>query len=407
MGILKKVFDLSADMADWRRALHARPELAFKERATAEFITDKLRTFGVDEIHGVAGTGVVAVIRGCGHSDQSIMIRADMDALPMQEKTGLPHASCNNGVHHACGHDGHMAMLLAAVKVLAETRNFSGTVYAVFQPAEESESGAKRMIDEGFFQKFPAFEVYGLHNFPGLPLGMMATGPGDMLASSMEFTVSFSGIGGHSARPDESADVVAAASEAVLEIKRLSGLRISQQKDPAVVTIPVIKSNSDADNILADQAEIKGSLRCYDPELKKNIAVDIRAAAEKIAAKYGAAFDVRISDGYPVLTNAKDPTQKALGAARDILSPMRVLPFVPKTLGVEDFAHFLKERPGNFIALGTGPADGTKAPDLHSPKYDFNDAALPIGASYWVRLVERVLSVKSPPSAPRPRPNSP
>lgn len=389
-------------MVRWRQDLHARPELAFKETETATFITDKLRAFGVDEIHAMAGTGVIAVIRGQGNHDKAIMIRADMDALPLTEKTGAAHASQNPGVHHACGHDGHMAMLLAAVKVLAETRNFSGTVYAVFQPAEESESGAKRMIDDGFFQKFPASEVYGLHNFPGLPLGMMATGVGDMLASSIEFSVSFSGIGGHSARPEESADVVAAASEAVLLIKQKAQERISLQKDPAVVTIPVIKSNSDADNILADHAEIKGSLRCYDPALKKQIAQDIQDIAATLAAKYGAIADVQVGEGYPVLTNAKEPTLKALAAARDVLSPFKVVPIVPKTLGVEDFAHFLKERPGNFIALGTGPSDGSKAPDLHSPKYDFNDAALPIGASYWVRLVERVL-----PLSVRPKPAPP
>ncbi|MGE3624581.1 MAG: amidohydrolase [Bdellovibrionales bacterium] len=395
MGVLKKIFDLAGDMVRWRRDLHARPELAFHENATSDFLRNKLQDFGVDEIHTMAGTGLVAVIRGQASSGPSIMIRADMDALPLTEKTGAAHASQNPGVHHACGHDGHMAMLLAAVKVLAETRNFSGTVYAVFQPAEESESGAKRMIDEGFFQKFPASEVYGLHNFPGLPLGLMATGVGDMLASSMEFSVSFSGVGGHSARPADSADVVAAASEAVLLIKQRAQERISLQKDPAVVTIPVIKSNSDADNILADHAEIKGSLRCYDPALKKQIAADIRDIATTLAAKYGASANIQISDGYPVLTNAKEPTLKALAAARDIVSAFKVVPIVPKTLGVEDFAHFLKERPGNFIALGTGPADGSKAPDLHSPKYDFNDAALPIGASYWVRLVERVLPLSA------------
>ena len=407
MAILKKIFDLVNDMTEWRRYLHARPELAFKEKNTADFLKEKLKEFGVDDIHTMAGTGVIAVLHGQGACDKKIMIRADMDALPLQEKTGVAHTSRHDGVHHACGHDGHMAMLLAATKVLAETRNFSGTVYVVFQPAEESESGAARMIDEGFFQKFPADEVYGLHNFPGLPLGMMATGVGDMLASSMEFSVTFDGIGGHSARPGESADVVAAAAMAVLRIKEKAADLIARQKDPAVLTIPVIRSNSEADNILAEQAVIKGSLRYYNPALKKEIDEAIRAITADIVLHTGATAHVQIHDGYPVLTNAKDQTLQAISAARDIVSPLKVIPIVPRTLGVEDFAHFLQQRPGNFMALGTGVSDGGKSPDLHSPKYDFNDAALPMGASYWVRLVERVLPRMHPPQASSHKPNCP
>ncbi|MDY0009555.1 MAG: amidohydrolase [Bdellovibrionales bacterium] len=399
MGIIKKIKEMSLEMTRWRHRLHAEPELAFEERKTARFLNRQLQTFRLDDVQTLAKTGVVGVLHGkSGPGGPAIMLRADMDALPMQEKTGVLHQSRTPGVHHACGHDGHMAMLLGAAKHLAETRNFEGTVYFVFQPAEEHIGGAQEMIKDGLFTKFPADAIYGLHNFPDLPLGTMATGAGPMLAANDDFHVTFKGTGGHSARAGNTTDVIAAAAEAILAIKAMAKAEIPADTT-AAVTVCGLFTEGEANNVIPDSISFNGSVRSFDPELHKNLKQKMQDIAQQSAQKYGVDLELDFENGYPVLVNTQDETNFAVEVAKETVGDKAVITQVPPTLGVEDFAFYLQKKPGNFMAIGTGPADGTKAPDIHSAKYDFNDAALPVGASYWVRLVEKALPVGGRPAA--------
>lgn len=418
MNIIQKIREMKREMTFWRQRLHADPELAFDERKTSRFLRRQLQTFGMDDIHTMAKTGLVAVLHGKDgpatpeNGKKAIMLRADMDALPIHENSGVPHASRSPGVHHACGHDGHMAMLLGAAKYLASNKDFDGTVYFVFQPAEEHIGGANEMIKEGIFNKFQIDEVYGMHNFPNLPLGMMATGEGPMLAGNDDYKVTFKGKGGHTARPEETNDLVAAASEAILAIKEMIKKEVPKD-EPAIVSVCSLKTTGIANNVLPDTIEFNGSIRSFDPALHQKLKTKVTEILEAAADKYGAEIDLSFENGYPILVNSKDETKFALDVAKETVGDKQVMSSVPRTLGVEDFAFFLQKKPGNFIALGTGPADGTKAPDLHSAKFDFNDAALPIGASYWVNLVKKALprnaaNNNNPPAPPATgKPNAP
>lgn len=408
MSIIKKIKEMSLEMTRWRHRLHAEPELAFDERKTARFLTRQLQSFRVDEIHSLAKTGVVAVLHGKGGpGGPAIMLRADMDALPMQEKTGVLHQSRNPGVHHACGHDGHMAMLLGAAKYLAETKNFEGTVYFVFQPAEEHIGGAQEMIKDGLFSRFPADAIYGLHNFPEMPLGTMATGAGPMLAANDDFHVTFKGIGGHSARAGNTTDVVAAAAEAILAIKAMAKAEIPAD-EPAAVTVCGLFTEGEANNVIPDSISFNGSIRSFDEKLHQTLKDKMQKIVEDAAQKHGVTLDLEFENGYPVLVNSNDETDFAIKVAKETVGDNAVISPVPRTLGVEDFAFYLQKKPGNFMAIGTGPTDGSKSPDIHSAKYDFNDAALPVGASYWARLVEKALPVggrsanNNAPQTPKP-----
>ncbi|MBW7909810.1 MAG: amidohydrolase [Alphaproteobacteria bacterium] len=408
MSIIKKIKEMSLEMTRWRHRLHAEPELAFDERKTARFLTRQLQSFRVDEIHSLAKTGVVAVLHGKGGpGGPAIMLRADMDALPMQEKTGVLHQSRNPGVHHACGHDGHMAMLLGAAKYLAETKNFEGTVYFVFQPAEEHIGGAQEMIKDGLFSRFPADAIYGLHNFPEMPLGTMATGAGPMLAANDDFHVTFKGIGGHSARAGNTTDVIAAAAEAILAIKAMAKAEIPAD-EPAAVTVCGLFTEGEANNVIPDSISFNGSIRSFDEKLHQTLKDKMQKIVEDAAQKHGVTLDLEFENGYPVLVNSNDETDFAIKVAKETVGDNAVISPVPRTLGVEDFAFYLQKKPGNFMAIGTGPTDGSKSPDIHSAKYDFNDAALPVGASYWARLVEKALPVggrsanNNAPQTPKP-----
>lgn len=417
MSIIQKIREMKQEMTRWRQKLHAEPELAFEERKTARFITRQLQMFGMDEVHGMAKTGVIGVLHGkngpatATNGKKAIMLRADMDALPIHEDSGVTHESRNPGVHHACGHDGHMAMLLGAAKFLADNNDFDGTVYFVFQPAEEHIGGANEMIKEGIFNKFHIDEVYGMHNFPNLPLGMMATGEGAMLAANDDYKVIFRGKGGHTARPEETNDIIAAATEAIQNIKDMLKKEIPAG-EPATVSVCSLQSKGIANNVLPDSIEFNGSIRSFDPALHKKLKDKMTQIIEDAAEKHGAKWTLSFENGYPVLVNSKAETEFALEVAKETVGDQKVMSSVPRTLGVEDFAFFLQKKPGNFIALGTGPTDGSKSPDIHSAKYDFNDAALPIGASYWVRLVQKALPV-NPPAAngntppPAGKPNTP
>lgn len=399
MGIIKKIQDMKQEMTRWRQKMHAEPELAFEERWTARFVTRQLQDFGLD-VHPIAKTGVVGVLHGRnGPGGKAIMLRADMDALPVDEKTGVTHASRNPGVMHACGHDGHMAMLLGAAKHLAESKDFDGTVYFVFQPAEEAIGGAAEMIKQGLFTKFPTDEVYGLHNYPGLPLGTFATGEGPMLAASEDFQITIKGKGGHASHAAQTTDVLGAAAEAAVNFKALAAREITGT-EPAALSITSLRTKGEATNVLPDTAEIIGTIRSYDNKLQQKLLdgmIDIVDALEK---KYGVTIDFDLKSGYPVLVNDKKATDFALDVARDTVGPAGVITPVPRTLGTEDFSVYLQHKPGNYMAIGTGKPGQKDYQDIHSAKYDFNDAALPIGASYWVNLVERALPVLNPQQPP-------
>lgn len=409
MNIIKKIKELSLEMTRWRHRLHAEPELAFEERKTARFLIRQLQTFKLDDVQSLAKTGVVGVLHGkSGPGGPAIMLRADMDGLPIQEKTGAVHQSRTPGVMHACGHDGHMAMLLGAAKYLADTRNFEGTVYFVFQPAEEHIGGAQEMIKDGLFSKFPADAIYGLHNFPALPLGSMATATGAMLAANEDFHVTFKGVGGHSARAGDASDVVAAAAEAILAIKAMAKVEIPAEQTGAV-TVCGLFTEGDANNVIPDSISFNGSIRTFDPDLQSRLKKNMQKITEDTAKKYGVDLELVFENGYPVLVNTGAETDFAVSVAKDIVGDNAVIDNAPRTLGAEDFAFYLQNKPGNFMAIGTGPTDGSKSPDIHSAKYDFNDAALPVGASYWARLVEKALplggrggTAPNAPSAPKP-----
>ncbi len=405
MKILKKIQEMQRDMTRWRHNLHKEPETAFQEKKTARFLTRQLTSFGMDEVHGMAGTGIVGVLHGKkGKTGKAIMLRSDMDALPLQEETGAPYASRNPGVHHACGHDGHMAMLLGAAKYLAETRDFDGTVYFVFQPAEEHIGGAAEMIKEGLFEKFPCDAVYGLHNYPGLPLGMMATTEGAMLAASDEFHVTLKGKGGHMIDTKDMTDLMIAAAEIISGARALAKKEITEET-PAVMEICTLKADSRAANVLPEEVSFSGSIRSYDPALQKKLKDGLAELVQKVAGKYGAAMTIEFKNGYAAVMNAQAETSFAADVAREIVGDKNVITSVPKTMGVEDFSFFLQKKPGNFMAIGTGTGEPSS---LHSAKYDFNDAALPLGASYWVRLVEKAMPLDmAKPTASAPPPPAP
>jgi hippurate hydrolase len=400
MGIIKKIQDMKQEMTRWRQKLHQEPELAFEEKKTMRFLVRTLEDMDI-ETHGLAKTGVIGVLHGKnGPGGPAIMLRADMDGLPIEEKTGVTHASRNPGVMHACGHDGHMAMLLGAAKYLSQTKNFEGTVYFVFQPAEEHIGGALEMIKQGLFTKFPAEEIYGLHNYPGLPLGMLATGPGAMLAASDDFTIKVRGKGGHASHADAATDVLGAAAETVVKFKELATKYIPQG-EPAALSICTFKTEGEAHNALPDAASFTGTLRTFDAVLHQKLVDEMVKIVDAVEAKFGVLLDFDLKGGYPMLINDAKATDFATDVAKETVGPAGVMNPVPKTMGTEDFAYYLQQKPGNFMGIGTGTTKiGDKNyTDIHSAKYDFNDAALPIGASYWVNLVEMRLPTLSAPSA--------
>lgn len=398
MGIIKKIQEMKQEMTRWRQKLHQEPELAFEEKKTMRFVTRTLEDNGIDTFP-LAKTGVVGVLHGKnGPGGKAIMLRADMDGLPIKEKTGVVHASRNEGVHHACGHDGHMAMLLGAAKYLAQSKNFDGTVYFVFQPAEEDIGGAQEMIKQGLFTKFPADEVYGLHNYPGLPLGTMATGAGPLLAASDDFKITVKGKGGHASHAEVTTDVLGAAAEAVVRIKELAKKEIPAG-EPAALSICVLKTSGDADNALPESAFFSGTIRTFDAALQLKLQDEMVNIVDDIEKKYGVVVDFEMKNGYPVLVNEAKATDFAIEAAKDTVGDAQVINPVPRTLGTEDFAYYLQHKPGNYMAIGTGKPGAKEYNDIHSAKYDFNDAALPIGASYWANLVEKKLPLLTAPPA--------
>lgn len=374
----------TADVAEWRRHLHRHPELLYAVEGTASFVAAKLRSFGVDEVVGGIGrTGVVGVIRGRAPG-RTIGLRADMDALPILEATGKPWASTVPGRMHACGHDGHTAMLLAAARHLAETRNFAGTAVLVFQPAEEGGAGAKAMIDDGLMERFGIDEIYGMHNEPGVPVGRFSIRSGAFLASCDKITIDLEGVGGHAAMPHRCADTVLAGAAIVQAVQHI----VSRTIDPiasAVVSITCFHAGH-TDNVIPQTGQLIGTVRTLSPAVRDEIEVRLKHVVETTAATYGVSAQLTYEREYPVLVNHDDQTEFAAAVAREVAGVGSVETRVPPELGSEDFAFMLESRPGAFIFLGNGDSA-----NLHHPAYDFDDAAIPYGASFWVRLVETAL----------------
>jgi amidohydrolase len=387
MPIINRVAEFHDEMTAWRRHLHEHPELAFEEVQTAAFVAEKLRDFGVDEVHtGIAGTGVVGVVRS-GSGRRAIGLRADMDALPIHEATGLPHASRSEGKMHACGHDGHTTMLLGAARYLAETRNFDGTVYLIFQPAEELGGGGQKMIEEGLFKRFPAERVFGLHNRPQLPLGRFAMRTGPAMAAVDDFRIRIQGKGCHAAFPHLGRNPIATGCQIA---QALEGL-VARQIDPldnAVVSVTRF-SAGDAYNVLPETAELWGTVRTFKQAARTFLEQRINEIVKGIVAAGGVETDLHYRRGYPILINSAEEAALAAEAAAEVVGEADVDRDPAPVMGAEDFAFMLEVKLGAYIWMGVGGAEQGKI--VHSPYYDFNDEVLSHGVSYWARLVERLL----------------
>ena len=390
MAIINRIGDFQDEMTAWRRDLHAHPELGFEERRTAAFVADKLDSFGLDEVHtGIAKTGVVGVLRA-GSGTRAIGLRADMDALPINETTGRPYASTVPGKMHACGHDGHTTMLLGAARYLAETRNFDGTVYFIFQPAEELEGGARVMVEEGLFERFAMPQVFGLHNWPRAPLGSFGMRTGPIMAAADRVEIKVTGQGGHGAMPHLCRDPLVAAAQIVVALQVIVGRNV----DPVAQGVVSITQfhGGDADNVIPQAVTLRGTCRSFTAEVRDLLERRIDEIARGVAAAHQVAAAVVYTRGYPATVNTETEVALAAEAALDIVGEDRVDRSVAPVMGAEDFAFMLEQKPGAYIFMGGGGDDN--APMLHSPDYDFNDEALPYGASYWARLVERLLPAR-------------
>ena len=381
MPIRNRFAELLPELTAWRRDLHENPELLFDTRRTAGLVAARLRDFGCDEVvTGIGRTGVVGVIRGrADTSGRVVGLRADMDALPIPEQTGAGWASNTPGVMHACGHDGHTTMLLGAARYLAETRNFDGTVVVIFQPAEEGGGGGREMCEDGLMTRWQIDEVYGMHNWPGLPVGSFAIRPGPFFAATDQFDISIEGRGAHGAKPDEGIDPTLAASHVVLALQSIAS-RNADPLEAVVVSVTAFATSSNAYNVIPARAELKGTVRSLTPAMRDLAQARLTALAEGTAAAYGATAAVRYHRGYPVMVNAPRETDHAAEAARRVSGACAE---AAPTMGGEDFAYMLEERPGAYILIGNGDSAG-----VHHPAYDFNDEAIPAGCSYWAELVE-------------------
>jgi len=387
MPVVNRIADFLPDLAAWRHEIHAHPETAFEERRTADFVAARLREFGLEVHRGLAGTGVVGTLAGKRPGSRAIALRADMDALHIHEKNAVAYASTTPGKMHACGHDGHTAMLLGAARYLAETRNFTGVVHFIFQPAEENEGGGREMVQDGLFERFPVEAVYGMHNWPGMTAGKFATRPGPMMASFDIFELIVRGQGGHAALPHLGTDAVVAATQITTALQTLVS-RTVNPLDSAVVSVTQIHGG-DTWNVIPEEVVLRGTTRSFKPAVQAAIEAGIRRIAEGIAAAMGASVELRYERRYPPTVNSAAETATALAAAAEIVGDGNVDGALAPTMGSEDFSFMLQSVPGCFIFIGNGTGD--KAIGLHNPRYDFNDEILPIGASYWARLVERVL----------------
>ena len=375
------------EMTGWRRELHSRPELAFQEKWTSDFVAEKLESFDLPIHRGLASTGVVATLKN--GEGPSIGLRADMDALPLLEKNQFGHRSQNEGKMHACGHDGHTTMLLGAASVLAESPSFRGTVHFIFQPAEEGGGGGNVTVKEGLFEKFPVDAVYGMHNWPGMEPGEIGVHNGPVLAANDAFDLEIQGKGGHAAMPDLCIDPILVASQVVSALQSVVSRGINPV-DSAVVTVTQIHAG-DAYNVIPDSVKLCGSIRTFKKEVREKVISSMESVVKGVASGLGASAELRIKQGYPATINTAQEAQKAASAAARVVGETKVILDADPSTGSEDFAYMLQARPGCYIWLGNGNRDGGCM--LHNPHNDFNDEILPIGTSYWVSLVEQELPI--------------
>ena len=387
MPIINRISDFHPDMTEWRHALHAHPEICFEEVWTGDFIAEKLRSFGIEVSRGLGKTGVVGMLKGQGNSPRAIGLRADMDALPMPEENQFEHRSQIDGKMHACGHDGHMTMLLGAARYLAETQNFDGTVYFIFQPAEEGGAGGKAMVDDGLFNQHPIQNVWGMHNWPGLPAGDVAVNTGACMASADHFAITLTGRGSHAAMPHQAIDPILAAASLIQALQMVVS-RTTDPLDSAVLSVTMLNGGS-AFNVIPDTVTLGGTARAMVASTRAAMEQKIRNISALTAKAHGCLVEVDWQPGYPPTVNTESEALRAADVARAVVGSNKVHVNMPPSMVAEDFAFMLEERPGAYIWLGAGEAVEGKM--LHNTGYDFNDDILPVGASYWSQLVESEL----------------
>lgn len=395
--ITPEIEALGTEATGWRRHLHQNPEIGYDLPNTSAFVAGKLKEFGIDEvITGIGQTGVVGVLRGqsnSGNASDAIMIRADMDALPMEEETGLPHASQIKGRFHGCGHDGHTSCLLATAKLLAGARDFEGTVYFCFQPAEEGGAGAKAMVDDGLFERFPVKAIYGAHNFPGLPIGMMGCTAGPMLAASQEFEIIITGKGGHAARPHQASDSIVAGSDLVIALQTIVS-RVLDPVDTAVLSVTQFHGGT-TDNVIPGKVRLNGTMRSFSDKVMRKMISEMKLKTRFVCRAHGVSGEVKLMPSpYPALVNSRLEAKFASDVMVDLLGEKACLINPPPAMGSEDFAYYLirdpktkKKTPGCFVTFGNGRTSA----GLHNPAYDFNDEAIPYMVAFWSNLVSKAL----------------
>ncbi len=390
-GALDTLGAWQRDLVAVRHALHANPELGFDEHFTAGLVARELARYGVDEVHrGIGRTGLVAVVRGRStHSARTIGLRADMDALPMREDNDFAHRSRKDGAMHGCGHDGHVAMLLGAARYLSARRDFDGTAHLIFQPGEEGHAGALAMIDDGLFERFPCDAVYAMHNWPALPAGTIAIQPGPIMAAADRVTITITGRGGHGAHPYLTVDPVLVAAHVITAAQSIVARNVSPIDSAVVSLCSVQAGHPGAMSVIPHEAQLVGTVRTFRPQTQDLVESRLRALVESIAAGFGARAEVFYERLYPATVNSRREAEFGALVAEELAGPAHVLRELEPSMGAEDFAFMLRERPGAYFRLGQGSGDGT--PMLHSSRYDFNDAILPLGAALFARLAERAM----------------
>jgi len=384
--VIKSIAQQSKEMADWRRHLHAHPEIAFEEHDTAAFVAARLEEWGIAVRRGIAGTGVIGTLTA--GEGPGIGLRADMDALAIHEANAFPHRSTHAGCMHACGHDGHMAMLLGAARYLSETRKFRGTVHFIFQPAEENEGGGRVMVEQGLFEEFPMMAVYGMHNWPGLPAGSFALRAGSVMAAFDIFEITIVGKGAHAAMPHLGVDPVVAGSAIVTALQTIASRR-TDPLEAAVVSVTQFHAG-DTWNVIPERAVLRGTVRALTPEVQDKAEMAVHRVVESIAAAHGAGARVHYERRYPPTINDPAETENAAKAAALVVGESNIERNRRPSMGSEDFSFMLEKKAGSYVWIGNGPGEGGCT--LHNPRYDFNDAILPLGASYWAKLVETRLA---------------
>ena len=389
MNIRTEISAIVPEMMDWRHHIHAHPETAFEEVATSAFVAEKLRSFGLEVHTGLARTGVVGVLRS-GGGNSAIGLRADLDALHVRERSGVPYASLHEGRMHACGHDGHTTMLLGAAQALARTKSFHGTVYFIFQPAEENEGGGRVMVEEGLFDRFPMRAVYGMHNWPRMPLGTFAMRAGPLMGAYDVFEIVATGKGAHAAMPYTAKDPMLFAAHAINALQTIVARNLHPQ-DAGVVSVTQVHGG-DTWNVIPQEVVLRGTARTFKRDVQDLIEERMRGIVAGVAATFDMSATVRYERRYPATVNSETETRHAVAAAAAVVGAERVDTDPTPEMGSEDFAFMLQAKPGCYVWLGAGR--GPETPNIHSPQYDFNDDALAIGASYWVTLAEQQLPAR-------------